>query len=74
MFDLTLTVIILFHLFSRSISLGTLVVIRRPGCQFCREEANILDGYRNTIEQGMVRRLLLVLVLVMPLYFLHCLT
>ncbi|KAF9378973.1 hypothetical protein CPB97_009233 [Podila verticillata] len=29
------------------------IVIRRPGCQFCREEAKILDGYRNTIEQGM---------------------
>ncbi|KAG0081198.1 hypothetical protein BGZ93_002494 [Podila epicladia] len=29
------------------------IVIRRPGCQFCREEAKIFDGHRSTIEQSM---------------------
>ncbi|KAG0333840.1 hypothetical protein BG004_000676 [Podila humilis] len=29
------------------------IVIRRPGCQFCREEARIFDTYRDTIEQSM---------------------
>jgi len=63
-----------FSSFSTLHLTGIFVVIRRPGCQFCREEAKILDGYRNTIEQGMVRRLLLVLVLVILLNPVHCLT
>ncbi|KAF9173147.1 hypothetical protein BGX21_010064 [Mortierella sp. AD011] len=29
------------------------IVIRRPGCQFCREEARIFHGYRQMIEQSM---------------------
>ncbi|KAG0334431.1 hypothetical protein BG000_008334 [Podila horticola] len=29
------------------------IVIRRPGCQFCREEAQIFDEYRSTIEESM---------------------
>ncbi|KAF9097965.1 hypothetical protein BGX23_007503 [Mortierella sp. AD031] len=29
------------------------IVIRRPGCQFCREEARIFDAQRQTIEKDM---------------------
>ncbi|KAG0277754.1 hypothetical protein BGZ95_005420 [Linnemannia exigua] len=29
------------------------IVIRRPGCQFCREEARIFDAQRHTIENEM---------------------
>ncbi|KAF9912851.1 hypothetical protein EC991_008717 [Linnemannia zychae] len=29
------------------------IVIRRPGCQFCREEARIFDAQRHTIENDM---------------------
>ncbi|KAG0287765.1 hypothetical protein BGZ96_008351 [Linnemannia gamsii] len=29
------------------------IVIRRPGCQFCREEARIFDAQRQTIENDM---------------------
>ncbi|KAG9068888.1 hypothetical protein KI688_011177 [Linnemannia hyalina] len=29
------------------------IVIRRPGCQFCREEAQIFDAQRETIENDM---------------------
>lgn len=33
-----------------------LLVIRRPGCQFCREEAQIFDAQRETIENDMVNQ------------------
>lgn len=33
-----------------------LIVIRRPGCPFCREEARILDEHRDLIEKEMVRK------------------
>lgn len=35
------------------------VVIRRPGCPFCREEARILDEHRDLIEKEMVGKILL---------------
>ncbi|KAG0029112.1 hypothetical protein BGZ82_008133 [Podila clonocystis] len=36
------------------------VVIRRPGCPFCREEARILDEHRNLIEKEMGFRMITV--------------
>ncbi|KAG0203077.1 hypothetical protein BGX28_004541 [Mortierella sp. GBA30] len=32
---------------------AVVIVIRRPGCQFCREEARIFDSNRETIEKNM---------------------
>ncbi|KAG0248080.1 hypothetical protein BG011_000553 [Mortierella polycephala] len=37
------------------------VVIRRPGCPFCREEAHILDEHRELIEKEMGIRMVVVL-------------
>jgi hypothetical protein len=31
------------------------IVIRRPGCPFCREEVRIIDDHRDLIEKEMVR-------------------
>ncbi|KAF8931448.1 hypothetical protein EDD21DRAFT_209216 [Dissophora ornata] len=36
------------------------VVIRRPGCPFCREEARILDEHRDIIEKEMGFRMIVV--------------
>ncbi|KAI8349240.1 hypothetical protein B0O80DRAFT_460014 [Mortierella sp. GBAus27b] len=37
------------------------IVIRRPGCPFCREEARILDEHRDIIEKEMGFRMVVVL-------------
>ncbi|KAG0056313.1 hypothetical protein BGZ83_005680 [Gryganskiella cystojenkinii] len=37
------------------------VVIRRPGCPFCREEVHILDEHRELIEKDMGFRMVVVL-------------
>ncbi|KAF9342582.1 hypothetical protein BGX26_007246 [Mortierella sp. AD094] len=36
------------------------IVIRRPGCPFCREEAHILDEHRDIIEKEMGFRMIVV--------------
>ncbi|KAF9203324.1 hypothetical protein BGZ49_006535 [Haplosporangium sp. Z 27] len=36
------------------------IVIRRPGCPFCREEAHILDGHRELIEKEFGFRMVVV--------------
>ncbi|KAF8930927.1 hypothetical protein BGZ47_000322, partial [Haplosporangium gracile] len=37
------------------------VVIRRPGCPFCREEVRIIDDHRELIEKEMGFRIVVVL-------------
>ncbi|KAF9955829.1 hypothetical protein BGZ72_003384 [Mortierella alpina] len=39
---------------------AVVIVIRRPGCQFCREEARILDANREVIEKSMGMRMVCV--------------